>query len=342
MGTVILMVNDRSLAIFIDFENLALGFSNPRDRFDIERVLERLVEKGKIVCKKAYADWSRFAVYTGPLHEAAIELIEIPKRSQSGKNSADIRLCVDAMDLAYSKDHINTFVIVSGDSDFSPLVSKLKELGKHVIGLGMQPSTSDLLRDNCDEFVYYEDLLPKEQISLNLASPVPDNKRKVFTLLLESLLALRRENKEILWSSIIKDTMKRKKPSFNESYHGYRSFSDFLEGAQKAGIVKLETDPRSRTYKVALFGAELDNPRPTVSMETTPIPSKKGPSKKRPNSPKIQDMEPEIPKNNEDSIPSEGPPVIHPMGVEFTPNTPQEPDERLAEFTFPNRLKKNS
>src|SRR2546421_6613835 len=141
---------ERSLAIFIDFENLALGFQNRRDRFDIIRVLERLVEKGKIVVKKAYADWNRFAPYTQSLHEAAIELIEIPKRSQTGKNSADIRLVVDALDMAYSKEHINTFAIVSGDSDFSPLVSKLKELGKHVIGLGMQESTSELLRDNCD------------------------------------------------------------------------------------------------------------------------------------------------------------------------------------------------
>src|SRR6187402_1501268 len=147
-----------TLAVFIDFENLALGFQNRRDRFDIVKVVERLVEKGKIVVKKAYADWSRFAQYTAPLHEAAIELIEIPRRGQTGKNSADIRLCVDAMDLAYSKDHIDTFVIVSGDSDFSPLVSKLKENGKHVIGLGMQESTSELLPDNCDEFIYYEDL----------------------------------------------------------------------------------------------------------------------------------------------------------------------------------------
>src|SRR5271155_4051386 len=149
---------DSSLAVFIDFENLALGFQGRRERFDIVRVLERLVEKGKIVAKKAYADWSRFAAYTSLLHESAIELIEIPRRAQTGKNSADIRLCVDAMDLAYSKDHIDTFVVVSGDSDFSPLVSKLKELGKHVLGLGMQESTSDLLRDNCDEFIYYEDL----------------------------------------------------------------------------------------------------------------------------------------------------------------------------------------
>ncbi len=336
------MVNDRSLAIFIDFENLALGFSNPRDRFDIERVLERLVEKGKIVCKKAYADWSRFAMYTGPLHEAAIELIEIPKRSQSGKNSADIRLCVDAMDLAYSKDHINTFVIVSGDSDFSPLVSKLKELGKHVIGLGMQPSTSDLLRDNCDEFVYYEDLLPKEHISLHLANPVPDAKRKVFTLLLESLLALRRENKEVLWSSIIKDTMKRKKPSFNESYHGYRSFSDFLEDAQKAGIVKLETDPRSRTYKVALFGAEMENAGQIIALDAADHPPKKFASKKRSPKATIQETEKEIPGKNKDGIPTGGPPADNPSVVEFTPMAMPARDEGLAEYTFPNRLKKSS
>src|SRR5579871_6493954 len=198
--------NEHSLAIFVDFENLALGFQGRRDRFEIARVLERLVEKGKVVAKKAYADWSRFASYTAPLHEAAIELIEIPRRAQSGKNSADIRLCVDAMDLAYSKEHINTFVIVSGDSDFSPLVSKLKELGKHVIGLGMQESTSDLLRDNCDEFIYYEDLNrpgATQELAPEVSSHLPENKRKVFGLLLESLLALRRENKEVLWSSMV-------------------------------------------------------------------------------------------------------------------------------------------
>src|ERR687888_1472169 len=171
--------SERSLAVFVDFENLALGFHGRRERFDIERVLERLVEKGKIVAKKAYADWSRFAAYTAPLHEAAIELIEIPRRGQSGKNSADIRLCVDAMDLAYSKDHINTFVIVSGDSDFSPLVSKLKELGKHVIGLGLSDATSDLLRDNCDEFIYYEDLDRAPVAAPGLPPQLPENKQKV-------------------------------------------------------------------------------------------------------------------------------------------------------------------
>src|SRR5437870_258631 len=259
---------DRSLAVFIDFENLALGFQGRRDRFDIARVLERLVEKGKIVAKKAYADWSRFLPYTAPLHEAAIELIEIPRRAQSGKNSADIRLCVDAMDLAYSKEHINTFVIVSGDSDFSPLVSKLKELGKHVIGLGMQDSTSDLLRDNCDEFIYYEDLGGAPALTPTMNPQLPETKRKAFALLLESLLALRRENKEVLWSSMIKDTMKRKKPSFNETYHGYRTFSELLEDSQRAGLLELEIDKRSRTYVVTRFGAE-------TKLEAEPLAKKK-------------------------------------------------------------------
>src|SRR4029079_12056462 len=178
------------------------------------------------IVKKAYADWSRYTGYTAPFHESAIELIEIPKRSQTGKNSADIRLVVDAMDLAWSKPHVDTFVIVSGDSDFSPLVSKLKENGKHVIGLGMQDSTSELLRDNCDEFIYYEDLGKSPTMSPTLPSGLPATKRKAFALLMESLLALRRENKERLGASMVKDTMKRKKPSFNETYHGYRTFSE--------------------------------------------------------------------------------------------------------------------
>jgi uncharacterized protein (TIGR00288 family) len=215
-----------------------------------------MVEKGKIVAKKAYADWNRYSSYTEALHEAAIELIQIPRRSQTGKNSADIRLCVDAMDLAYSKDHIGTFVIVSGDSDFSPLVSKLKELGKHVIGSGMQPSTSDLLRDNCDEFIYYEDLETVPTDVPNIDPQVPDLKRKAFTLLVEALGALRRENKERLWSSMIKDTMKRLKPAFNETYHGYRTFSALLEDAQQQGLLVLETDDRSGTYVVSSFGEE--------------------------------------------------------------------------------------
>jgi uncharacterized protein (TIGR00288 family) len=261
---------DRSLAVFIDFENLALGFQGRRERFDIARVLERLVEKGKIVAKKAYADWSRFGPYTATLHEAAIELVEIPKRSQTGKNSADIHLCVDAMDLAHSKEHIDTFVIVSGDSDFSPLVSKLKENGKHVIGLGMQDSTSELLRDNCDEFIYYEDLGRSPTNVPVINSQLPETKRKAFALLLESLLALRRENKEVLWSSMIKDTMKRKKPSFNEVYHSYRTFSELLEDAQKEGLLELATDKRSGTYVVTRFGSEPQSaPAPAETRRPT-------------------------------------------------------------------------
>ena len=255
---------DSSLAVFIDFENLALGFQGRRDRFDIVLVLARLVEKGKIVVKKAYADWSRFAPYTQALHEAAIELIEIPKRSQTGKNSADIRLCVDAMDMAFSKEHIDTFVIVSGDSDFSPLVSKLKENGKHVIGLGMQDSTSDLLRDNCDEFIYYEDLGKAPTLSPELPANMPETKQKAFSLLMESILALRRENKEKLGASMVKDTMKRKKPSFNEAYHGYRTFSELLLDAQKEGLIELAIDERSRTYVVIRFGAEMQQPAPDI------------------------------------------------------------------------------
>jgi uncharacterized protein (TIGR00288 family) len=251
---------ERALAVFIDFENLALGFQGRRERFDIVRVLERLVEKGKIVAKKAYADWSRFGPYTAPLHEAAIELVEIPRRAQTGKNSADIRLCVDALDLAYSKEHIDTFVVVSGDSDFSPLVSKLKENGKHVIGLGMQQSTSDLLRDNCDEFIYYEDLGKTTTLTPAVNAQLPETKRKAFALLLESLQALRRENKEVLWSSMIKDTMKRKKPSFNEAYHGYRTFSELLEDAQREGLLELDVNKQSRTYVVTRFGEEMASP----------------------------------------------------------------------------------
>jgi uncharacterized protein (TIGR00288 family) len=248
---------EHTLAVFVDFENLALGFKGKKDkRFEIRKVLERLVEKGKIIVKKAYADWAEYADYKRPFHEAAIELIEIPKRSMSGKNSADIRLCVDALDLCYSKEHIDTFVIVSGDSDFSPLVSKLKENGKRVIGLGMNESSSNLLIDNCDEFIYYEDLERPLGTPPKIEQDLPEKKRDAFQLLVDSLVALVRENKEVLWSSLVKETMKRKKPSFNESYHGYRTFSDLLEDAEKEGIIRLRTDARSGTYVIVGFGKE--------------------------------------------------------------------------------------
>jgi len=248
---------EHTLAVFIDFENLALGFKGKRDRrFEIRKVLERLVEKGKLIVKKAYADWTDYAEYKKPLHEAAIELIEIPKRAMTGKNSADIRLCVDAIDLCYSKEHIDTFVVVSGDSDFSPLVSKLKENGKRVIGLGMKESSSNLLVDNCDEFIYYEDLERPLGIPPKIEQDLPEKKKEAFQLLVDSVVALVRENKEVLWSSMVKETMKRKKPSFNESYHGYRTFSDLLEDAEKEGIIQLRTDTRSGTYVIVGFGKD--------------------------------------------------------------------------------------
>ena len=246
---------EHTLAVFIDFENLAIGFKNRKTTFDIGKVLERLVEKGKIIVKKAYADWSYFREYEKSLHEANIELIEIPKRNITAKNSADIRMVVDAMDLSWSKEHINTFCIVSGDSDFSPLVSKLKENGKRIIGLGMKESTSNLLVENCDEFIFYEDLEVVNEPP-RLGRNLPLKKREAFELLLDSVSALMRENKEILWSSMVKDTMKRKKPVFSESYHGYRSFSELLEDAAKHKLVKIKIDPRSGTYIVLGFGTE--------------------------------------------------------------------------------------
>src|SRR5215203_6058199 len=271
--------HERSLAMFVDLENLAMGFQNQRKtRFDIEKVLERLVEKGKLIVKKAYADWSRYQGYTAPFHEAAIELIEIPRRSQTGKNSADIRLVVDAMDLAWSKPHVDTFVIVSGDSDFSPLVSKLKENGKHVIGLGMKGSTSELLRDNCDEFIYYEDLERQEQddqqIVTGLDVGLPERKREAFALLIEACNALRRENHEVLYASMIKDTMKRKKPSFDETYYGYRSFTHLLEEADDLGLIDIERNPRSGTYVVKGFG-EREAPKHPPDSRRAPAGSRR-------------------------------------------------------------------
>ena len=294
---------ERTLAVFIDFENLALGFRGKRDRrFEIRKVLERLVEKGKLIVKKAYADWADYAEYKKPLHEAAIELIEIPKRAMTGKNSADIRLCVDALDLCYSKEHIDTFVIVSGDSDFSPLVSKLKENGKRVIGLGMKESSSNLLVDNCDEFIYYEDLERPLGIPPKIEQDLPEKKKEAFQLLVDSVVALVRENKEVLWSSMVKETMKRKKPSFNESYHGYRTFSDLLEDAEKEGVIQLRTDTRSGTYVIVGFGKEQKKDTAEVLQES------KGQKERKPSKPRWHPR-PRKPKPKTPSPPPEPPDV---------------------------------
>jgi len=254
-----------SLAVLIDFENLALGYErdlagggrgkakSSEAGFNIQMVLERLVDKGKLIVKRAYADWGRFNQYREIMHDAGVQMMEIPERGKTGKNHADIQLCVDAMDLCYSKEHIDTFVIVSGDSDFTPLVSKLKENGKSVIGLGMKDSTSDLLAANCDEFIYYEDVVRGPAAPAVPIATIPKAKRPALDLLIETIQALQRENKDVMYSSMVKDTMKRKQPQFSEASYGYRSFSDLLQDAEKLGVVTLRTDQRSGTWVVVGF-----------------------------------------------------------------------------------------
>jgi uncharacterized LabA/DUF88 family protein len=243
---------DQRLCLFIDFENIALGVRDAQyKKFDINLVLQRLIEKGRIVYKKAYADWTRYSEYKREFHEAAIELIDIPQRNYTGKNSADIRMVVDAMDLAASKSHITTFVICSGDSDFSPLVSKLKENDKAVIGVGVKNSTSDLLLSNCDEFIFYEDLV-RETRSLPSIENFPEKKRELFRLMLDSIQALQRENYDVIWGSMVKQTMQRKQPYFNESYYGYRSFSELLEDAERQKLIAMKKDAKSGGYVVSI------------------------------------------------------------------------------------------
>jgi uncharacterized LabA/DUF88 family protein len=249
--------DEQRLALFIDFENIAIGVRDAHYRkFDINLVLERLLDKGKLLSKKAYADWSRYSDYKRSFHEAAIELIEVPQKSVGGKNSADIRLVVDAMDMSFQKEHINCFVVCSGDSDFSPLVSKLKENNKYVIGLGVKNSTSELLIENCDEFIFYEDLVRVQQRPMPVLAggALPEKLQDCFNVLVDSVSALQRENKEVLWGSMVKETMKRKKPSFNETYYGFRSFSHLLEDAQRRGIVTLRRDQRSGSYIIEDLG----------------------------------------------------------------------------------------
>jgi uncharacterized protein (TIGR00288 family) len=255
--------HERKIAMFCDFENIALGVRDSEiSKFDITLVLERLVEKGKIIVKKAYADWERYSDYKRPFHEAAIELIDIPQKYYSGKNSADIKMVVDAMDLSYSKEHLDTFVLLSGDSDFSPLVSKLKENNKYVIGIGVKNSSSNLLVDNCDEFIYYEDVWRDSQKGPKLDG-LNKKTAEAFSLMIESIQALIRENKDVLWGSMIKQTMQRKKPSFNEGYYGYSTFSELLEDAERKAIIKLKKDQRSGTYIVTGFAKTGEGMTPT-------------------------------------------------------------------------------
>lgn len=267
------MNEDSSLALFCDFENIALGVRDTNYvRFEIQPVLERLLLKGSIVAKKAYCDWDRYKEFKAAMHEAAFELIEIPHVSMSGKNSADIRMVVDALDLCYTKEHIDTFVIISGDSDFSPLVSKLRENAKTVIGVGVKNSTSDLLISNCDEFIFYDELMVGRDASKKRQRVKPrakkarrsggdgkkaetpkreeDPAQEAISLVLETIEALYAERGDStkLWGSMIKQTLKRRRPGFNESSYGFQSFSDLLEEAQARKLVLLELDEKSGGY----------------------------------------------------------------------------------------------
>lgn len=258
----------RSMALFCDFENVALGVRDARyARFDIGKVTERLLLKGSIVVKKAYCDWARYEEFKAVMHEASFELIEIPHVRQSGKNSADIHMVVDALDLCYTKGHVDTFVIISGDSDFSPLVSKLRENNKTVIGVGVKESTSDLLIANCDEFIYYDDLVRRQPRRAKAgkakagrkrakgktdkaAEPGDKKKQEAWDLIVETYEALVQERGETdnIWGSMIKQTLKRRKPGFSESYYGFRSFGQLLEDAKEQGILDLERDEKSGGY----------------------------------------------------------------------------------------------
>jgi len=256
----------RNMALFCDFENIALGVRDARyAQFDINRVLERLLLKGSIVVKKAYCDWERYKEFKAVMHGASFELIEIPHVRQSGKNSADIRMVVDALDLCYTKSHVDTFVIISGDSDFSPLVSKLRENAKVVIGVGVKNSTSDLLIANCDEFIYYDDLVREDEAKRRAAKKRKEGraagadkevgkgdekKQEALDLILETVEALlaERGEDERVWGSMVKQALKRRKPEFNESYYGFRAFSDLLEEAEKRKLLSLERDDKSGGY----------------------------------------------------------------------------------------------
>jgi uncharacterized protein (TIGR00288 family) len=258
-----------NLAVFCDFENVALGVRDARyAQFDIGKVLERLLLKGSIVVKKAYCDWERYKEFKATMHEAAFELIEIPHVRQSGKNSADIRMVVDALDLCYTKAHVDTFVVVSGDSDFSPLVSKLRENNKIVIGVGVKNSSSDLLIANCDEFIYYDDLVREKQkrkktprkprsttsransAAAKAEKEAEDLTQEALDLMLETVEALveERGSEDMIWGSMVKQTLKRRRPGFNQSYYGFSSFNRMLEEAAARGLLELVPDQRSGGY----------------------------------------------------------------------------------------------
>lgn len=257
-----------NIALFCDFENIVLGVRDTKyPNFNIQNILERILLKGSIVVKKAYCDWDRYKDFKKSMHEAAFELIEIPHVRQSGKNSADIRMVVDALDLCYTKSHVDTFVILSGDSDFSPLVSKLRENNKHVIGIGVKDATSSLLSANCDEFIFYDDLMralqpSKKQISKKTpatATPTSNKKQEAMDFVVETIEALTDERGEDeFWGSMVKLTMKRRKPGFTESAYGYQSFRELVEDAQKHNLLIMNRNDRSGQYTIRLSNSSND------------------------------------------------------------------------------------
>ncbi len=264
----------QNMALYCDFENVALGVRDAKyTAFDIKKVLERLLLKGSIVVKKSYCDWERYKEFKAGMHEAAFELIEIPHVRQSGKNSADIRMVVDALDLCYTKSHVDTFVIISGDSDFSPLVSKLRENNKIVIGVGVKNSTSDLLIANCDEFIFYDDLVREADKKPRRAVRKPatvkgaqksvtgggdDKQQAAIDLVMETVhdLLEERGDEEKVWGSMVKQALKRRQPGFSESYHGFRTFGQLLEAAQARKLLTLELDEKSGGYIIKDYAQE--------------------------------------------------------------------------------------
>ena len=255
------MADEQLIAVFVDYENLALGAKDiPGGDFRMELVLKRLLEKGRIVFKRAYCDWGRYRNAMNSFHAMGIEMIDIPQTRMSGKNSADIRMVVDAMDMCYAKDHIDMFALVSGDSDFSPLVSKLKENDKRVIGCGIKSSTSDLLVANCDEFIYYDDLAraahkkKRSNTSKSKAGKTENKGGEALEQLVEIVTSLESDYDPV-WGSLVKQTIKRVYPGFNETYHGYRSFSELLKDGEKKGLLKLEYDSDRGNFKVSSVGS---------------------------------------------------------------------------------------
>ena len=273
----------RIMALYCDFENVALGARDAKySRFDIGKVLERLLLKGNIVLKKAYCDWERYKDFKNAMHEAAFELIEIPHVRISGKNSADIRMVVDALDLCYTKSHVDTFVIISGDSDFSPLVSKLRENNKTVIGVGIKSSSSDLLISNCDEFIYYDDLVrvekqrrPRRKVQAQTAAATPavtaeqDRSQEAIDIVMETVEAMFTERgaEDKIWGSMVKQALKRRRPGFNESYYGFKSFSRLLDEAENRKLLTLEHDEKSGGVIIRNFVPEPE-PEPEPDTET--------------------------------------------------------------------------